>query len=970
MKSFIIMKKILLLTLLLFSGVWTSLHAQPPIPNAETDQYFCSQNAWALIGEDRDYLSDLQIFPDQVGWSVTWYQDAALSTQVSDPTIEALVDGATYYVTQTNVQGNESDALEITVIENSCACIKDPTFEDQNGNPSARGYEFLQYEGIANHKTCGQDMSAATSLSMGSVDGYFPMGVDPLGVVPDDAVLVTPGPDPSYIDRNGGVVGTIPQTRTNPNNPSSSHALRINRGAEYGGVPSGGSIPGTNITSMEKNFIGGEIISFSFALNIQDPGHSYEQQPFAQVRLYDQAGNVVRQRCLVSDENDCVFNSQGTGSNSVLYSDWTCLKFNTSDLQGEALKLEIVTAYCTPSQHWTYMYVDDIYVGDNEPGICGDSAFGYASIDDVENTGSSNCYIMGQQSEEDTCVPGGSTRQIEGFPLEVCGTYDVPQSTGNVPNIDEIELEVSQGGVVVGTVTSPTQGANANEFCFTISASDINVSPYGEFTFDLGVDFVMDCGDPYNFVINDQTTYDLCPSAGCPNPLVVCDDLGGGIGVFDLTQSESVILDQWSANDMSITYYEDEDDAFMENNDITDPSNYNNSIPYDQTIFVRVDWESSGATGSSCSYLVELPLIVNESPIVNIEDEIAFCSDEQAAIIATPENLTNLTNVSYVWFKDGIQLPTTASYIQTEEPGEYTVTVSEENCEVSKTVQVVAVDFEAELEDEIAICVDLSGEGSATLSPAINDSSNPAMDVSLLEYSWSTGETTTDISVSESGNYFVDITYKGCTETAAVSVFIDVQPDVSLGEDIIACLEDTEATNIIAKISNYDDHSELVFEWYKKNESGSSDLGTRLNENSETLTLPHIDSSVGVYAVKVYPIGSPDCFSLDEVSFSLYKNENCTITQGLSPSNMDGLNDCLDLAFLNDRTGIRNLSLFNRYGRIIYEKPNYIDSWCGQDQDGNELPTGTYYYVLELDGEDPVFGNSKKGWIYINREVN
>ncbi|MFD2434757.1 gliding motility-associated C-terminal domain-containing protein [Mesonia maritima] len=64
------------------------------------------------------------------------------------------------------------------------------------------------------------------------------------------------------------------------------------------------------------------------------------------------------------------------------------------------------------------------------------------------------------------------------------------------------------------------------------------------------------------------------------------------------------------------------------------------------------------------------------------------------------------------------------------------------------------------------------------------------------------------------------------------------------------------------------------------------------------------------------------------------------------------------------------LTLFNRYGRIIYEETDYVNSWCGQDQDGNDLPTGTYYYVIQLDQNDPVFENNIKGWIYVNREVN
>ena len=60
------------------------------------------------------------------------------------------------------------------------------------------------------------------------------------------------------------------------------------------------------------------------------------------------------------------------------------------------------------------------------------------------------------------------------------------------------------------------------------------------------------------------------------------------------------------------------------------------------------------------------------------------------------------------------------------------------------------------------------------------------------------------------------------------------------------------------------------------------------------------------------------------------------------------------------------ITVYNRYGTEVYEKTNYRDEWCGATEDGNsgsELPTGTYYYILDL----PT-GEIMKGWVYINRE--
>src|SRR5690606_27077747 len=83
----------------------------------------------------------------------------------------------------------------------------------------------------------------------------------------------------------------------------------------------------------------------------------------------------------------------------------------------------------------------------------------------------------------------------------------------------------------------------------------------------------------------------------------------------------------------------------------------------------------------------------------------------------------------------------------------------------------------------------------------------------------------------------------------------------------------------------------------------------------------------------------------------------CFIQKGISP-NGDGLNE----KFIVNNYIIYSLKIFNRHGKIVYEyEGNYQDQWHGQDNSGNSLPDGTYFYEL-LTHKGPI-----TGWIHINK---
>jgi gliding motility-associated-like protein len=71
------------------------------------------------------------------------------------------------------------------------------------------------------------------------------------------------------------------------------------------------------------------------------------------------------------------------------------------------------------------------------------------------------------------------------------------------------------------------------------------------------------------------------------------------------------------------------------------------------------------------------------------------------------------------------------------------------------------------------------------------------------------------------------------------------------------------------------------------------------------------------------------------------------LPQGFSP-NGDGKNDRLVFTAL-EYFAPASLKVFNRYGTLVFDNPNYQNDWDGTNMDNNKaLPDGTYFYVLTL----------------------
>lgn len=123
----------------------------------------------------------------------------------------------------------------------------------------------------------------------------------------------------------------------------------------------------------------------------------------------------------------------------------------------------------------------------------------------------------------------------------------------------------------------------------------------------------------------------------------------------------------------------------------------------------------------------------------------------------------------------------------------------------------------------------------------------------------------------------------------------------------------------------------------------------------------------GFYSVTVFAVNS-NSVVVDSVSFShtiVASTEPCFIRiyNGFTPDG-DGINDNWIIDNIEDYP-TNSLSIFNRWGNKIWSTTNYNNTtnyWNGKQSNGNSLPNGTYFYVLEIDGGIGV----KKGWVELS----
>ena len=510
-----------------------------------------------------------------------------------------------------------------------------------------------------------------------------------------------------------------------------------------------------------------------------------------------------------------------------------------------------------------------------------------------------------------------------------------------------------------------------------------------------------------------------------PADYAICDDeTNDGIAEFDLTTLEDDALGTLNPAEYSVNFYltEAAAEAGAPGTELTGIDAYNN-VSNPQTVYIRVT-STITAPEITCYDVVPAELIVKPLPITTMPDTYTMCEGDTVTLIGTPDNYTPADNPTFIWYIGGVAIPNEfTNSITVSAAGIYTLEVTLNGC-----VNTVDTEVEVTPAPQFTFGGPYEACDPTSITIELIPGNFPAGPDATYAWTYLGNDagTTQNIPATGYGEYFVTVTYLGCSATSSVMVSPDTDAvSVNLGGPYRVCdpeLVIIEATgNFDTATAHYvwafdgtdipDTDSPRIqatqFGTYSVTVTtedgciGTASVPVTEDTDAITLSLSQGCDSNNIYMINVAPgldaNGNPT-FDPSTASFSwtgpngftssaasapitaegVYNvtittvdgcisqasletdTTSCLIPKGISP-NGDGMNDTFDLSGFN----VTKLSIFNRYGREVFSKNNYTNEWHGQEDGGNELPTGTYFFTMERSN-----GESKTGWVYINRQEN
>ncbi|WP_162820040.1 gliding motility-associated C-terminal domain-containing protein [Kordia sp. SMS9] len=507
------------------------------------------------------------------------------------------------------------------------------------------------------------------------------------------------------------------------------------------------------------------------------------------------------------------------------------------------------------------------------------------------------------------------------------GSFNEPQNTENTDNYDYLDLDSDNDGIFdIAEVGNAALDTNNNGASNTMEGSNgMTNSLEANDTFE----------DP-NFTINDPTTL----------PDVDSDIFSGGdVDYRDYFLTATVVS--------SAAICLGEDGFFTITGTVNATVTYNIDGGTTQTI--QLDAAGNGTIPitlptvavvinitniSFLNFTTELintaTLTVNPVPMVQLGNDIALCEGDTTILDATTANAT------YIW-QDG----STNATIMVSQAGTYSVEVTVNGCssmdEINITYDSLPV---VNLGADITLC-----QGETLVLDATTTNAT---------YIWQNGSTNATFTVNEQGTYTVQVFSGACTVSDQINVFFEPLPTLYDFENLEECLNiQGEGTfNLFLSSSEIEENAANFETTFYTNLDDATD---KINQ---IVSPENYQSTATTIYVRIENLQT-NCFDIGQFQITPIVCE-IFIPQGISP-NDDGKNDLFNILNIENYPN-HVIQIFNRYGSKIYEGNTLTSKWDGTYK-GEQLPTGTYFYVINLNETElpETIAQEYQGWVYLQK---
>jgi gliding motility-associated-like protein len=229
----------------------------------------------------------------------------------------------------------------------------------------------------------------------------------------------------------------------------------------------------------------------------------------------------------------------------------------------------------------------------------------------------------------------------------------------------------------------------------------------------------------------------------------------------------------------------------------------------------------------------------------------------------------------------------------------------------------------------------------------------------FTSYLWSTGATTQTLSVGTGGNYTLTVTdANGCSSPLSDAVTITTQncsanqPPAIAAQTATTQVGGSVTVNLISLLSDPDNNLDLST--LKIIQQPTSGATASINQGNLLVDYSGISfSGTDKVGIEVCDLAA----SCAQQDITIEVAGDIMVYNAISP-NGDGKNDVFIIQFIDaiPETRQNKVSIYNRWGDVVWEGINYDNTsvvFTGRNKNGNELPTGTYFYKIEFSSDRP-----------------